>query len=430
MNKNIMYPITFCALALLFVGCITSDMTPEPTLSAVTPVVVNITLATNTAIPTLTMSSMMTLTPELVAPSLTPTLLPSPPPTVDTPAFDLGQLIYLNSNSLAKIDLGTAEVTILDETATVEQTIGFQNAVLSPDQQKIVYWYTVQNSVVLRLANLENGVTEDLLTFADITNQRVSLFWVADGSHIFVILEPAITPPILGQPTPDPITIRTRYLISVETKEVQLWEWECDRIALSPQTNHIATWCPSIFSGKPEYAVIEWGGEIWFSTKPPTSVLKIRVPEFQYPTWVWSQNGQQVVYSAQDEEIPTALVRAYIDSGQVITTTLGVFEGSYNYLNWSVDQRYISFLGRCPTVNPCLMVVDTETGETVWTSEGLGQVNSNLHKHMWHPNNNLILQPSFVDGQYTVFIIDPIHQSVISSIFLDDGSRLEVGWLP
>ena len=88
----------------------------------------------------------------------------------------------------------------------------------------------------------------------------------------------------------------------VITGTVTEWVWECDSIILSPQTGRLATLCPrmaDVFTEQKAYAVLEWGGEIWFADTLP-------VEPFLQPTadglalWEWSFNGEWLAFFDPD----------------------------------------------------------------------------------------------------------------------------------
>lgn len=89
----------------------------------------------------------------------------------------------------------------------------------------------------------------------------------------------------------------------VITETMTEWVWECDSIILSPQTSRLATLCPLMDGVSVEqkaYAVLEWGGEIWFADTLP-------VEPFLQPTadglalWEWSFNGEWLAFFDPDD---------------------------------------------------------------------------------------------------------------------------------
>jgi hypothetical protein len=346
----------------------------------------------------------------------------------NTRIWPMGYFLYVDGNGIAKADLDTGRVTRLSE--ATDTITGIRNAVLSPDRQWLAYWQWSTDVSTLNLMNIEDEGVQVAMTLTDLNDWIPYLFWSADGLYLFVTLEPPPTPAVLDQPTRDPVREREYYLYSKETGDVKSWSRDCDRIGFSPRTKRIAMWCPSAGEAETSYAVVEWGGEIWFTREPPDTVLKVRAPEFSTPTWAWSGDGQQAIYASQDQASPQMLVLATTNSGEITTRILGDYGLSYAGLNWSADLRYVAFKGQCPSISPCLLILDLLTADVVWTSENLGETNRNLHGHLWHPSAELVLQPSSADNIYNVFVVDHISQAFIEQVELEGGSRYGIGWLP
>jgi hypothetical protein len=338
-----------------------------------------------------------------------------------------GHLLYWSETGISKIELGTAERIQL---VAVDNPEIIRDTILSPDQRWLAYWEVLPSGSFIQLVDIEAGSVRPLHNFGSLDTRTPYLFWSPDSLFLFITLESAAALPVMGEPTPDPVVRRTHYLISLESSEVQPWPWDCDRIGLSPRTNEIALWCPAAENLEESYAVIEWGGDIWFTAAAPTTVLKIRAPEFQYPTWAWSGDGKKVVFPDKDQQRPQILIEASTHSGELITRTIGDYGIAYSGLSWSADGRYIAFRGQCATSAPCLQVISANSGDIIWSSESLGEANRALHRHMWHSRENLILLPSSTDGRYRVFIIDPIADTLIYEQDLEGGSRFGIGWLP
>lgn len=358
----------------------------------------------------------------------------APAPTLEqmteSPLVPLGHLLYINSSGIAKADLSTGEVTRISEPLVTDMVVGIHNSALSPNRDWLAYWSNAIDSSSLNVLDIENGRSKVVLTLNDVSTWNANLFWSADGLYLFLTLDPPPEPLVLDQPTRDIVSGRRYYLYSLESDTIQPWERDCDRLGFSSRTNRIAMWCPSVNENEQDYAVVEWGGEIWLSTELPETVLKVRAPEFATPTWAWSGDGQRVVYADQDRTSPQMLTLATIQSGRLTIQILGDYGVSYAGLNWSADQRYIAFKGECVNISPCLIILDTQTAEVIWTSESLGEANRHLHSHLWHPSENLILQPVFTDNVYNVFVIDPILGVIDRQVKLEGGSRFGIGWLP
>jgi hypothetical protein len=289
-----------------------------------------------------------------------PTTL-APAPTLqqktDSPLILLGYLLYADSSGIAKIDLNTREVIRILGPLSTDTIVGIRNFSLSSNRRWLAYWHNAADSSSLNILDIENGSSNVVLTLANVNSWRANLFWSADGLYLFLTLEPPSEPLVMDQSTREIVSGRRYYLYSLESGTMQQWDRDCDRLGFSSRTKQIATWCPSINETELDYAVVEWGGEIWFTTESPDTFLKVRAPEFAVPTWVWSGDGRRVIYADQDRISPQTLTLATVRLGKVMTNTLGNYGSSYAGLNWSADQRYIAFKGDCVSISPCLLIL-------------------------------------------------------------------------
>jgi hypothetical protein len=406
---------------LLLVSCMSSNLNDEAFSNQI---------ASEESVAVVAATQIVPIETPSIRPLTTPTLLPTPTQKMEPARSSLGYLLYVDENGIAKTDLDTGEVIRIVELSTTAPAI-IRNAVMSPDRRWVAYWQNTTDVSTLTLLDMEDTNSQvAILTLTDRSDWTPYLFWSADSLHLFITLEPQREPAVLDQQTQNSVSKREHHLYSHQTGSIESWDRDCDRIGLSPRTEQVAMWCPSIEGSEIDYAVIEWGGDIWFTIQPPDTVLKIRDPEFSIPTWHWSEDSQQIIYANQDRVSPRVLTLATVKSGEIVTETLGDYGLSYAGLNWSADQRYIAFKGQCPTISPCLLVLDLQTIRVIWTSEGLGEANRGLHGHFWHSSDSLLLQPSFIDGSYNVFIIDVAAQAVIRQIELEGSSRFAIGWLP
>jgi hypothetical protein len=160
------------------------------------------------------------------------------------------------------------------------------------------------------------------------------------------------------------------------------WEYACDRIAVSPKTGHLSTWCKSIKTPN-SYQVMEWGGEIWSSTESPTSTLVQTNPRIPYSEWLWgwSADGQKIAYFDSEGYLTIAsaqgtLLRTLPGARDSLTTDdqNKLWESR---IQFTADGSKILVLARgsinkpCPSLstveNPaCWQVIDAQTGEVIW----------------------------------------------------------------
>jgi hypothetical protein len=193
----------------------------------------------------------------------------------------------------------------------------------------------------------------------------------------------------------------------LQTGALEKWPWHCDRVALSPRTQRLATWCSST-TGEARFAVMEWGGEIWHSDAAPTTEivhgLKLSLDKWiidWIQTWAWSADGQQVAYF--DPTDPAGYLYIANSTGVRLKILPGAVRdlGEKDLvfpddLQWSQDGRrllvlaYSSTEHTCPRVggiaedkpreSPCRQVVDTQTGEVLWSfGDSFEQIAALMH---------------------------------------------------
>ncbi|MBE7531285.1 MAG: hypothetical protein HND44_18330 [Chloroflexi bacterium] len=182
----------------------------------------------------------------------------------------------------------------------------------------------------------------------------------------------------------------------LESNSVEPWRWYCDRVALSPHTGQLATWC-SALDGSSNFAVIEWRGEIWISPSAPEHELVRRREERPLlwdSNWAWSSDGQQIAYF----DPANAEGRLFVaDAGGVQQS---LFPGAAWWLNsntsrigvptkvihWSQDGRRLLVYANdlmpdtCPDIEimfdltegepadvPCWHLLDTQDYTALWS---------------------------------------------------------------
>jgi hypothetical protein len=131
---------------------------------------------------------------------------------------------------------------------------------------------------------------------------------------------------------------------------VEPWIWECDQIALSPRTARLATWCSPTDDGS-TYAVIEWGGQIWYSQDAPIDSLLQRRLTAPFTAWSWSPDGEYLAYFDPLDPVLSLLV--VTSTGEERHRFLGMGQWLLSYpfaplrsiIQWSSDSRRILTLG-------------------------------------------------------------------------------------
>jgi hypothetical protein len=80
--------------------------------------------------------------------------------------------------------------------------------------------------------------------------------------------------------------------------KLEPWYWSCDTVILSSRSGKLATLCRQLKNVSvivAKYAVLEWGGEIWFSDALPGDLFLEPLPDGT-AFWQWSANGQWIAY--------------------------------------------------------------------------------------------------------------------------------------
>jgi hypothetical protein len=251
----------------------------------------------------------------------------------------------------------------------------------------MAYWVINDDTARLWISDLE--IANAQLLYAD-ENQIYSddhsntamfeVFWTPDDLHLIWSL----------------LDNSSNYIYHLQTDTIEPWPWNCDRVAHSPETNRLATWCAPKEAGG-DFAVIEWGGEIWYSEAPPDVELVKQdelQPSFQ-PVWTWSSDGESLAYFIPNDpegnlyivdnqgnesfsfpNIAWWFTDAIIESRMNLPSTL---------LQWSEDSKSLVVFAHsmaedaCPSYQniwigddksyntPCWQLLDVQSGDVLWT---------------------------------------------------------------
>jgi hypothetical protein len=112
---------------------------------------------------------------------------------------------------------------------------------------------------------------------------EIKIEWSPDDLHLFLY--------DLHQP-------ELSRIFHLETNESEAWHWNCDSIILSSKSGRLATLCPRIASAASEvkeFAILEWGGEIWFSGEYPGEPFLSPLSDGT-ALWQWSSDGELLAY--------------------------------------------------------------------------------------------------------------------------------------
>jgi hypothetical protein len=252
----------------------------------------------------------------------------------------------------------------------------------APFQNLIAYW-TASGPGQLWISDL--AVTDSHLIFTDANleyplerteypNERIKLIW---SSNKYLIVE-VMDQPDLG------------LIYHIKEGTLEPFPYICDRVAISPRSELLTEWCVGV--GGEEFAVLEWNGEIWFSSQPPMEEF-VRRDERGYNNWAWSEYGGRIAFF--DPNDPDGLLRIADSRGHLLLeiwpggaywkSDLPGNEGRINMvsppspsLQWAMNESRILVWGvgneerPCPEYRsremvPCWHVIDSYTGEEIWS---------------------------------------------------------------
>lgn len=256
---------------------------------------------------------------------------------------------------------------------------------------KVAYWTGNETGQLwitdLELENPQLVYTDEAKVYATGEDSLSSWFgkgdliWTPDDLHV------------IFDPTDETLP---NLIYHLESNSVELWPWYCDRVALSSRTNRLATWC-SALDGSSNFAVIEWGGEIWISPSAFEQELvhrRAERPLLWESNWTWSSDGQRIAYF-DPIDVEGRLFIA--DAGGVQQS---IFPGAAWWLNsntsrigvptkviyWSQDGRRLLVYANelipdaCPNIEimfdltegeltdvPCWQLLDTQDYSVLWS---------------------------------------------------------------
>ena len=258
-------------------------------------------------------------------------------------------------------------------------------------------------NLVICPSGLENGEGEALIT---------DMF----GKHIYHTLGPEVgwgwlpddrqwgwSPDDLHlYAAPDEEQGRKGTIYHLLTGELEDWPYTCDRVALSPRSGRLATWCRSVPQGD-AFGVIEWGGETWISPQAPGEALVQTTPEIDRPGWLWgwAADGERIAYLdpsgnltiANSQGAPLLVLPAAIEWQPFIDVSIDAFNKGPKWpvdglIEWAAngERVLLHVRGRedkpCPNTEPgevyenslCWQVFDAQSGEVVWHQADSGEM--------------------------------------------------------
>lgn len=300
--------------------------------------------------------------------------------------------IYLRTpTGMSRFSLATEEIEILVSTEPDWDSLGLT---LSPDRQQLAYWLHMEEHSELWITELNQWSPELVFAVSGIEHEWIGLWWL--NEH-YLLLEPGY----IDQRYNFFIPVKA-YLINIPRQRIEV---ETDSLifgcslAVSPQSNHLATWCPAIedwadpqsyFTTPPSfYVVLEAEGEYWLSDLAPAEMF-IEFRSLPEDIWSWSYQGTYAVFSTYDEVAKESTLY-YIDAQGQSLIAVEDDSRSYHSLDWSPDQKYLSFAGHC-SIKGCNKVFDIGQQQVVWTSEGLPGAENGTYLNWSYDSNYIIVQ--------------------------------------
>jgi hypothetical protein len=207
-------------------------------------------------------------------------------------------------------------------------------------------------------------------------DDRLTLWWSADDEHLIV----DIVQDMQGAPA---------LIYHVATGTTEPWPWFCDRVAVSPLTGRLATWCQSV-THPSEFMVMEWHAPTWPSAAPATETVLVRgsrLPARHFiplpqQTWAWSPDGQRLAFvdpqaaasnlhivdaAGADLVVPFDALSDHVqwsqDGTRLLVLALGLAQD-----NCPLDAKNMDGFGPAEALAACWQVLDAHTGAVVWTA--------------------------------------------------------------
>jgi hypothetical protein len=288
--------------------------------------------------------------------------------------------------------------------------------VVSHFSKQVAYWVRSGAGGELWIADLAYQHPQRIFVDKDgkyasqssIAYDKALLIWSPDDRYLM------IDATLVGAPN---------MLYQVQDQKLETWPWECNELAISPQTNRLALWCRST-EGKSGFASLEWNAAIRYSTAGPTNLLAQRMPN-ESPTWAWSSSDSIAYFDSSDTQ-----KRLFIaDSGGVRSLLPGIAQfgsivsyatefSSRHLIQWSADGRRLLVYGQgkqCPQRHnaatgelqsyACWQVVDAQSGEIIWTTLDLvnlwpdkGMADTEIQSAIFSPDGNFVALGAYRGG--------------------------------
>lgn len=376
-------------------------------------------IPTGTMFPTTTSTSIPMETQELEttpSPTSVPTKLPTPTST-PTPDPISGSLLIAGEGFL-QVSLESGEQSFL-----LENQADWLNwrASFSPGNEQVVYWVKTDEASELWTIPLSSWAPERLLYLPGTDYVNVRYYWLNTDRHLFVqfyVIDDMTG--VLEVPV-------ASYILDSSEKTVLSrpgWYGICTVLAVSPQTNHLSTWCPMEDepSGQLPYLVVELDESVWISEAAPQIVLSERENWVDINSmWEWTGDGKYVVYGIYDGELKETLYYSPTDRNEPVVLSDGRTDG-FGAISLSPDGSYIAYEGICPNGIGCQLVMQTATQDIVWTSQRIPNISTGSSL-TWSPDSRFFAKVK----SFGVVIVDVALQETV--LQLDTLTIGEMVWL-
>jgi hypothetical protein len=415
--SSVLLLLTILAFSIGCTAAIDNDQfeVAASTPADVEPVLTEITLPTSTPISIPLLSPTVPATPTAAAIPETPTAEPEPTTASNEPVnWDGQQLITLREDGFYRLDLATDELELIASKVYREDEWQLSSGRISYDGKKVVYWFPEGDEFQVWLVNTVDEGSQLILNIANDNFIRADGEW--HGQDRFFELG------IRGEWEHGVPMMVQWYLF--DTLEVKIIEMAIDRpgvrichtIAVSPDSNQVATWCSfdSQFEEQRQHFVIEIDGSSWQTTATPEQSLALI---YGLGEQIWSLDRSVLLIPGRNPTVVNILERStyqLFDESDYDATT-------YNS-RLSPDGRLWGYgYQLCGgSISFCTRVMDIESRTILWESSDL-----EAYIVSWSPDGKFLVVNTLEEG----FIIRVSDFSVVKTLPTGSILSVETVWL-
>ncbi len=263
---------------------------------------------------------------------------------------------------------------------------------------QIVYWLESPTGELwisdIAIPNPQKLLTDSERSYVpEFQNPRgkIKIEWSPDDLHLFLY---HLNRPELNR------------IFYLETNKSEAWHWNCNSVVLSSKSRRLATLCPRIASAASDvqaYAILEWGGEIWFSNDYPGEPFLEPLSD-DTRLWQWSSDGELLAYFDPNDMGGHLFIADKHGNIHKLLPNSSLYKDAeiegyrqYEFLNgefpllWAKDAPILLVNGfgqpdqPCPPLVssydpdlfysnwPCWQAVDVESGNVTWMETSLAK---------------------------------------------------------